>query len=115
MYSTPLIENVPLSDLPAYTGRYIRCWVHHVDPNTNAKYEKYISEEEAAFLRNLYYNHKIGLRNKSASLAEKVKSLEQKDLVERRSGRYYLSLLATNAEYTMVPRLLFAKEFTEEA
>lgn len=107
MRSVSIIENVPLSDIPAYTGCYVRCWVHHFDYNTNTEYENLITEEDAAFLRNLYYKHKRGLRIKSGSLADKIKSLENKGLVEKRSRRFYLTTLAVNAEYTLVARLLF--------
>ncbi len=112
MYSVPIIQNVPLSDIPVYTGCYVRCWVYHFDYNTNTEHENLISEEEAAFLRNLYYEHKRGLEIKSDSLADKIKSLEHKGLVSRRSNRFYLTTRATNAEYTMVPRL---DESTENA
>jgi|SRR3989344_4823909 len=108
MYSiVPKIENAPLSELPAYTGCFLYCRVSHLDLNTNVEYNKIISNEDAAFLRNLYYKYKKGLRIRSGSLEEKVKSLEDKGLVENKSKRFYLSILATNAEYTMVPRLLF--------
>lgn len=110
MYSVPKIENAPLSDLPPYTGGYIYCWVRHVDPNTQAESHKVISDEEATFLRNLYYKYKRGLRIKSGPLEDKIKSLENKGLVEKRSRRFYLSIIATNAEYTLVPRLVFTED-----
>ena len=106
MHSVPRIENVSLSDLPAYTGCYVRCWVHHLDLNTNITYENVVSEEDAAFLRNLYYKHKSGL-SINTSLADKVKILEHKGLVVTKSNRFYLTNLAINAEYTMVARILF--------
>ena len=110
LYSPPKIENVSVSDLPAYTGGYLHCRVLYVDPNTTAKYEQVIKEEDAAFLRNLFYKHKQGLKIKSASLADKVRSLENIGLVSTRSKRFYLTPLATVAEYTMIPRVLFIED-----
>ena len=106
MDSVPRIENAPLSDIPPYTAGYIYCRVRHFDLNTKVEYEKVISDEDAAFLRNLYYKYKKGLQV-GGSLADKIRNLEHKGLVEKRSRRFYLSTLATNAEYTMVPRLFF--------
>ncbi|GEM_PF-6562064 len=105
-HSLPKIEKISLSDIPVYTGGYHYCLVNHVDPNTKAKYERLISDEDAAFLRNLWYNHKTGLKYKTFSLSEKVRSLENKGLVDRKSRRFYLSNLAINAEYTLVPRIV---------
>jgi len=111
MYSTvPKIENAPLAELPAYIGCFLYCLVSHVDLNTNVEYNRMISNEDAAFLRNLYYKYNKGLLIRSGSLADKVKSLEDKGLVDKKSRRFYLSILAINAEYTMVPRVLFAEE-----
>ena len=111
--SAPQIVNAPLSDLPAYTGCYVRCRVHHLDHNTNTAHENYISEEDAAFLRNLYYKHQSGLIIKTDSLADKVKLLEHKGLVSKISNRFYLTALANDAEYTMVPRVLFMEDSNE--
>lgn len=108
MHPIPIIENAPLSDIPAYTGCYVRCWVRDFDYNTNQEHKVLITEEDAAFLRNLYYQHKRGLRIKSESLADKVRPLEHKGLVSVRSKKFYLTTMAVNAEYTMVPRVLFA-------
>lgn len=105
MKAVPILENVPIPDLPAYTGCYVSCWVRHFDYNTNTEYKNLISEEDAAFLRNLWYKHKHGLRIEP-SLADKVKNLEEKKLIWREKKNFILSVLASKAEYTLVPRSL---------
>ncbi len=108
MKPVPILENVPIRDLPAYTGCYEGCWVHSFDYLSHTEYENFISEEEVAFLRNLWYKHKHGLRIES-SLADKVKNLEEKKLIWREKKNFILSVLASKAEYTLVPRRLFSE------
>ncbi|HLD40351.1 MAG TPA: hypothetical protein VJB13_04375 [Candidatus Nanoarchaeia archaeon] len=105
-YPAPKFENVPLSDLPLYTGGYQHCRVAHTDPNTKITTEQMVSNEDAGLLRKLYHIHKKGLEIQGHSFLERAYTLEYKGLVSKRSGRFYITPKATQCDYTLVPRIV---------
>jgi len=105
------LNNLALSDIPAYLGGYRHCRVAHKDHSTNTISEQLISEEDTLLLRNLYHKHTRGLRINGPSSLEKAIFLEHKGLVSKRSGRFYITPKAVNAEYTLIPRIVFADNF----
>ncbi len=106
-HPVPRFENVPLSDIPPYMGGYQYCRVAHTDYSTNTVHEQIIANEDAGLLRKLYHVHKQGLTINGHSFLERALRLEHKGLVSKRSGRFYITPRAVNAEYTLIPRIVF--------